>query len=219
MKVFALHGLPTSPRLWERIQLPEGWTIDAPTCPGLGSEGTSEEWSLDYCVEQLQERAHNADILVGHDMGGVIVAMMAKPGQRVVLSGTSLGAVYWAGIRITALPLAHRFFYAKYAGKRFLRQGCLPEHADELLNAFGDHGPDWGDRMRRIAKGMRPPNDLIERLGGCDLHLAWGRSDPWYPARIYQQLSRKTGAQLHLLDAGHFAPWEDPVGFEKALRA
>jgi pimeloyl-ACP methyl ester carboxylesterase len=218
VKIFALHGLPTSPRLWERIPFQEGWTVDAPICPGLGPDGTPEDWSLGSCVEQLKAQAEKADVLVGHDMGGVLVAMLAQPGQRVVLSGTSLGSRYWTGIRMTAWPGLQRFFYARYSGRRFLKQGGLPEHADGLLEAFGDHGTDWSERMRRIARGMQPPKDLVRRLDACDVGLAWGRSDPWYPLRIPRELSRKTGADLHLLNAGHFAPWEDPVGFEKVLR-
>ena len=152
-------------------------------------------------------------------MGGVLVAMLAQPGQRIVLSGTSLGSRYWTGIRMTAWPGLQRFFYARYAGRRFLKQGGLVEHADGLLEAFGEHGEDWSERMRRIAKGMQPPKDLVRRLERCDVRLAWGRSDPWYPLRIPRGLARKTGAKLHVLNAGHFAPWEDPVGFEKVIRS
>ncbi len=212
MRVLALHGLPTSPRLFERLELPTGWTLTAPAVPGLGDDGTPKNWTLKGCVQQLRPLADDADILVGHDLGGVLAAMMAQPGQAVVLSGTALGA-YWLPINATALPVAERFFYRQYAGKRFLSKGCLPEHASSLLDAFGDHGPDWAARMRLIAWRMRPPLFTAVRLRACGVRLAWGRKDPWYPGWVARTLERTTGGHLAWLDSGHFAPWEDPRGF------
>jgi pimeloyl-ACP methyl ester carboxylesterase len=216
MRVVALHGLPTSPRLWERLQLPPAWTLEAPPVPGLGDDGTPKEWSLHWAAERLRQAVQGADLLVGHDLGGALVAMLAAPGQSVVLSGTALGQ-YWTAIRATALPRVADFFYFKHAGRRFLSQGCLPEHAPSLLEAFGDHGPDWADRMRRVARGMRPPLGLAMRLRACGVRLAWGRQDPWYPPWIARTIERTTGGRLHWLEAGHFAPWEDPRGFVRVL--
>jgi pimeloyl-ACP methyl ester carboxylesterase len=216
VKLLALHGLPTSPRLWERLQLPPNWELLAPPVSGLGSDGTPEDWSLDSCVEQLRPLAVNADMLVGHDLGGVLCAMLAKPGQGVVLSGTALG-LYWSAIRLTTLPPVHRWFYERHAGRRFLSGGCLPEHAGSLLEAFGDHGEDWPARMRRIARAMKPPPDLARRLRSCGVRLVWGNRDPWYPQRVARAVQRTTGGQLHWLTCGHFAPWEDPRGFGAIL--
>jgi pimeloyl-ACP methyl ester carboxylesterase len=216
VKVLAVHGLPTSPRLWERLQLPPNWELTAPQVPGLGDEGTPSDWSLESCVEELSPLANNADLLVGHDLGGVLSAMMARPGQSVILSGTALG-LYWSAIRLTTLPQVHRWFYERHGGRRFLAGGCLPEHAGSLLEAFGDHGPDWAARMRRIAKGMKPPRDLARRLRSCGVRLIWGRRDPWYPHRVAGAVQRTTGGQLHWLSCGHFAPWEDPRGFAAVL--
>ncbi|MBN92595.1 MAG: hypothetical protein CL928_00760 [Deltaproteobacteria bacterium] len=216
MKVLAIHGLPTSPRLWERLQLPEGWELVAPMVPGLGDDGTDESWTLSGCVEQLAPLAAEADILVGHDLGGVLTAMLASPGQSVVLSGTALGH-YWSAIRLTSLPSVHRFFYERHGGRRFLSRGGLPEHSGSLLEAFGDHGPGWPGRMRIIARNMRPPPNLAARLRSCGVRLAWGRSDPWYPPRVAKAVQRTTGGHLHWLECGHFAPWERPREFVAVL--
>ncbi len=216
MKVLAVHGLPTSPRLWERLQLPPNWELTAPQVPGLGDEGTPSDWSLESCVEELSPLADGADLIVGHDLGGVLSAMMARPGQGVVLSGTALG-LYWSAIRLTTLPQVHRWFYEQHGGRRFLAGGCLPEHAGSLLETFGDHGPNWPARMRRIAKGMKPPRDLARRLRSCGVRLIWGQRDPWYPHRVARAVQRTTGGQLNWLSCGHFAPWEDPRGFTAVL--
>ena len=216
MKVVALHGMPTSPRLFERLMLPAGWELVTPQVPGLGPEGTPDDWSLRGCAEQLREQVESADILVGHDMGGVLVAMLARSGQTVVLSGTALG-MYWTMIRATTLPGLRRFFYERHQGRRFLARGCLPEHADSLLAAFGDHGPGWPERMARIASRMKTPFGLPIVLRSCGVRLAWGRRDPWYPGYIARTIRRTTGGRLVWLEAGHFAPWEDPAGFSAVI--
>ena len=142
--------------------------------------------------------------------------MCARPTQTVVLSGTAL-AVYWWAIRATAWPLAHRWFYQRHGGHRFLSQGSLPEHRDGLLSAFGDHGPGWSDRMRRIAQGMKPPLGLAARLKESEVHLIWGERDPWYPKSVAHAVRRGTTGTLHWLPCGHFVPWEEPEGFSQIL--
>ena len=208
--------MPTSPRLYERLMLPTGWELATPQVPGLGPEGTAPDWTLQGCAAALRDRAEAADILVGHDLGGVLVAMLARAGQTVVLSGTALG-MYWTMIRLTTLPGFRRFFYERHQGRRFLARGCLPEHTDGLLRAFGDHGPGWSDRMALIAARMKTPFGLPIVLRSCGVRLAWGRADPWYPPFIARTIRRTTGGKLVWLEAGHFAPWEDPAGFSAVL--
>ena len=119
LRLVALHGLPTSPRLWERLVLPTGWHLECPAVPGLGEDGTPSDWSLSSCVQALSVQCASADVIIGHDMGGVLAAMCARPTQTVVLSGTAL-AVYWWAIRATAWPLAHRWLYQRHGGHRFV---------------------------------------------------------------------------------------------------
>ena len=218
-RIVALHGLPTGPRLWERISVPRGYELTRPWVPGLGDEGTPDDFSLEWAAHQINQRwaTDEADVLMGHDMGGVLAAMLAVPGQKVVLSGTALGPYWWL-IRMTAWPFLNRLFYHHSAGKTFLRRGCLPEHQDALLDAFADHGPGWAERMRRIAMAMRPPPGLAIDLRHNDVLLAWGRQDPWYPpVPVARAVASATRGRLELLEAGHFAPWEAPGGFSEAL--
>jgi pimeloyl-ACP methyl ester carboxylesterase len=216
VRALALHGLPTSPRLWERLDLPGDWQVNAPHVPGLGDDGTPSDWRLSQCASQLQHHAQDADVLIGHDLGGVLCAMLAQPGQRVVLSGTALG-LYWWAIRATALPGLQRWFYQRHGGRHFLSKGASAPHRESLLAAFSDHGQDWPDRMRTIAKAMQPPKGLAQRLQACDVQLIWGQQDPWYPRSVAQSLRRSTGGTLHWLPCGHFAPWECADGFSKIL--
>lgn len=217
--IVALHGLPTSPRLWERLTLPRGWEMRCPPVPGLGGDGTPDDWSLSWAASVLDQRwdCAEADVIMGHDMGGVLAAMLARPGQKVVLSGTALGP-YWRLIRMTAWPFLNRLFYHQYAGRTFLRQGCMPEHREALLDAFAEHGDGWAERMRRIAMAMAPTAALGTALRGNDVLLAWGRQDPWYPPLpVARAVAHATRGRLALLEAGHFAPWEAPGGFSEVL--
>ncbi|MCO4770157.1 MAG: alpha/beta hydrolase [Deltaproteobacteria bacterium] len=219
--IVALHGLPTGPRLWERVTVPRGYHLIRPQVPGLGADGTPDDFSLEWAATQLSQRwaTDEADVLMGHDMGGVLAAMLAQPGQKVVLSGTALGP-YWSLIRMTAWPFFNRAFYHRYAGRTFLRRGCLPEHRETLLDAFADHGPGWAERMRRIAMAMKPPRALGLDLRRNDVLLAWGRQDPWYPPfPVARAVAAACRGRLELLEAGHFAPWEAPGGFSEALAA
>ncbi len=217
--IVALHGLPTSPRLWERIDAPRGWDLRCPPVPGLGQGGTPDAWNLEWAARLIRERweTESADILMGHDLGGVLAAMLARPGQKVVLSGTALGP-YWSLIRMTAWPFLNRAFYHQYAGRVFLSKGCMPEHRDALLDAFANHGDGWAERMRRIARAMRPPASLGLDLRRNPVLLAWGRQDPWYPPiPVARAVASASNGRLELLEAGHFAPWEAPGGFSEAL--
>ncbi len=217
-KVTALHGLPTSPRLFERLALEPEWELVSPQLGGLIPGGVESVWSLESCAESVREQVQDADVIVGHDLGGVIATMLAEPGQQVVLSGTALGW-YWSLIRLTVLPGLRNLFYRKHGGRRFLSRGCLPEHAPSLLTAFAPEGLGWPQQMEGIARGMKPPARLAERLRDCDVHLVWGREDPWYPPMIARGIQRETGARIHWLECGHFTPWEDPEGFGQALHA
>jgi pimeloyl-ACP methyl ester carboxylesterase len=183
---------------------------------GLGDDGTPDDWSLTQCAEHLRPQTNDADVIVGHDLGGVLCAMTALPGQSVILSGTALG-IYWKAIQWTALPLVHRWFFQRHGGRHFLSKGGLPEHADTLMEAFGDHGIGWPDRMRKIALAMKPPPDLGQRLRACNVQLVWGTQDPWYPPVVARSVQKATGGQLHWLPCGHFAPWEAPQGFARVL--
>ncbi len=219
MRIVALHGLPTGPRLFERLDIPAGWELVRPQVPGLGPAGTPDDWSLEWAAESLrtQHDTDSADALVGHDLGGVLAAMLARPGQSIVLSGTALGP-YWTAIRATAWPFVNRLFYHRYAGRIFLRNGGLPEHRPGLAEAFAEHGDGWAERMRRIAWAMKPPRGLGRKLRECNVLAAWGRHDPWYPPfPVAHAVTRSTRGRLELLEAGHFAPWEAPRGFSEAL--
>ena len=190
------------------------WIV--PPVPGLGSEGTPSDWNLSSCAKEVSATVGNADVWIGHDLGGVLAAMLAQPGETVILSGTAL-SLYWSMIRLTAYPGIQRYFYQRHGGRRFIEQGAMPGHREELLARFGEHGSDWSDRMRSIARGMTPPRGLAQKLRSCRVHLFWGRSDPWYPRWVAHSIKHASCGELHWMRSGHFVPWEAASEFSQAL--
>ena len=200
--ILALHGVPTSPVLWSRLSIP----METPALSG----------TLARQVAQALPLVTPETVILGHDMGGVvaaIVALVARP-RGVVLSGTALGP-YWTAVRTTAWPGLWRYFYARHAGRRFVAGAVSAQLRGEALAAFP--GADPVD-MRGVARSMRPPPGLAQQLAArTRVELIWGRDDPWYPPLIARRLSAVTGAPLAWVDGGHFSMWEAPEAFERCV--
>ena len=199
----ALHGVPTSPRVWSRLP----FEVDA---PALDLDATLEDM-----VARVSARVDAETVLVGQDLGGVVAAMVAArtPVRRLVLTGTALGP-YWTMVRITAWPGLHRYFYERHAGRKFLAGAVGSAHREEVAAAFPLPS---GARMRALATRMTPPRGLAQSLR-VPVELIWGRHDRWYPPAVAHALARATGAPIRWVDAGHLCNWEDPVAYGDALR-
>jgi pimeloyl-ACP methyl ester carboxylesterase len=213
VRIVALHGVPTSPRLWERLPIP----VVAPALHGVATAGRAS-WSLDSFVADLLPILTPETVLVGHDLGGVVAAMAALRVRvrEVILTGTALGP-YWAMVRATAIPPLDRYFYRRYGGRRFLAGSVSGGRVAEVLTAFPG-APDLPERMRILARHMRPPPDLARELGRrVPVRLVWGRRDRWYPPVVARALARATGAEIRWIEAGHLAMWEEPEAFAAAL--
>jgi pimeloyl-ACP methyl ester carboxylesterase len=218
--VLAIHGLPTHPGLWAHVALP----MQRAPLRGLvsGTGALPDPLCLDAWLDDLRAQVTPDTVLLGHDLGGVIAALLAaeRPVRSLVLSGTSLDPWYWALVRASAVPGARRYFYDRYAGRRFLTGGMSVGLQRAALATFlADAPPDYADRMCRVAAAMRIGPGLIRRLvDKCvDVSLIWGRFDPWYPVAVAARLSMRLSARLEVVDAGHLAPWEQPSAYTRAL--
>jgi 3-oxoadipate enol-lactonase len=218
--ILALHGLPTHPGLWGRL----GLTVQAPPLRGLvsGTGGLPDVTHIDTWLADLREQVTPDTVLVGHDLGGVLAAMLAaeRPVRALVLSGTTLDPWYWALVRASAIPGARRYFYDRHAGRKFLTGGMSGGLQQAAIATFlGDVPSDYADRMRRVAAGMRVGPGLLRKISdtGVDVSLVWGRLDPWYPVAFARRLALRLRARLEVVEAGHLAPWEAPDAYARAL--
>lgn len=216
MKVCAVHGIPTAPSLFTTLPWPDGWTIDAPALPTV-EEGGPGPFDLRRAIEALRPRAEAADLLIGHDMGGLIACALRREDQGLVLAGTSVSRRYWELMRITAWPVLHRYFYRAHGGRTFLRFGTEAAARVEAFRRYGDHGSHWPERMRRVARGLVVPPGLEERVRMGPTLLLWGRDDPWYPLHQARALAERTGARLTVLDGRHLLPLERPSAWVGAV--
>lgn len=215
-RVVALHGVPTSPRLWERLPI----DVERPALRGVATVDGRDDWSLQGFVEEVLPLLDADTTLVGHDLGGVIAAMAAldRPVRRLVLCGTALGP-YWALVRATTIAPFHRYFYERHAGRRFLKGSVSPPLRDAVLAAFPPV-PELPARMRAIARHMRPPERLAARVSTrTRITLIWGRDDRWYPLALARALARALSAELRVVPGGHLAMWEEPEAWARALHA
>lgn len=200
--LLALHGVPTSPALWSRVAIPM-------ETPGLSG-------TLAAQVEAIAPRVGPDTVLIGHDMGGVVAALVAlrtRP-RAVILSGTALGP-YWTMVRATAWPVLWRYFYARHAGRHFVAGAVSAEQRDHALTEFPGADPV---EMRAVAQSMRVPPDLAGSVASvAPVALVWGQHDRWYPPWIARRIAARTGAEIHWVRGGHFSMWENPVGYAEAL--
>lgn len=211
MRIVALHGLPTSPRLWERLSMP----VIAPALQGVATRAPRQDWSLEGFVAEVLPLIDEETILIGHDLGGVIAALccLHRPPRLLVLSGTALGP-YWQMVRISAWPVLHRYFYGRYSGRFFVSGAVSEAHRAEALSVFPGMA---ADRMRAIAQAMRPPPQLAQSLR-VPVALIWGAQDRWYPPWVAHALQRGSQGSLQFVAGGHFCMWEEPEAFSQALQ-
>jgi pimeloyl-ACP methyl ester carboxylesterase len=203
--------------------------VRAPALRGLATQDPPAVWSLQGWLDALRPQVTPDTVLVGHDLGGVLAAMLAaeRPVRALVLSGTSLSPWYWRAVRLSAVPGLSAYFYGRHGGRKFLLGGLRPALHAAALDTFAlrpGHPsaiPDLPARMRCTARAMRLPPDLVGRLRARRVRtaLVWGARDPWYPPGLARRLARALHAPLTTLDAGHLAPWEDAEGFTQALHA
>ncbi len=219
-RIVAIHGVPTSPALWARLQV-DG-VLEAPALAGLATDAVPTRWDMATWLADVRPRVDAGTVLVGHDLGGILAALLAveRPVRGLVLCATSLSPVFGWALRATAWPLAWRYFYRRHGGRRFLLGG-LPVHLHgAATDTFLGAAPvGLADRMRSTARALSIPSDLVSRLRDTSIpvSLIWGRRDPWYPLPLARRLAYALGAELTIIEAGHLAPWEAPVAFGHAL--
>ncbi|MBI3801171.1 MAG: alpha/beta hydrolase [Deltaproteobacteria bacterium] len=236
-----LHGIPTNYLLWRGITpaLTYGNTIYNLDLMGFGLSEKPQNltYSLDTYVGQLGKLIENFHldnpILVGHDIGGTIVAIYAlrNPGKvrKLILMDAPL---YSAAPPFTAYGIMVRLLRTKGIGnlltgdwflKRFLRGGVVTqEHmTDAILNDYlKPYHDDPGARTALLKSvrelNLRPvlENEVQPNLGKIQVPtlIVWGADDPYVPLELSKKLKDdiKTSELYVVLQSGHYVQEERP---------
>lgn len=212
--VLLLHGVPTDGRLWDgvraRIHLPS----QAPDLPGFGAAPPLLDPTVEALARPLLPRVHTATHLVGHDLGGLLAAWIATqvPVASLTLSSTALG-LGWLPSRLSAMPPLNRYFYRRFAGRRWLAMGVSAARREAFLAEYTGAAPEIMEPIARRLP-LRPIQPKVPTL------CLWGALDRSFPALGGRLLARRLGVRFVALPGcHHYAMWEDPAAYAAALHA
>ena len=212
--VLFLHGVPTDGRLWDGVRARLTRPSEAPDLAGFGGAPPLADPTARALAEPLLKRLTPQTHLVGHDLGGLVAAQLAAlaPVASLTLSSTALG-LGWLPSVLTALPPLNRYFYRRFAGRRWLAMGVGPARREALLAQYPGAPPEIMEPIaRRLPlKGLRPSAPTL---------CLWGAEDRSFPTLGGRLLARSLGARWEALPGcRHYAMWEEPGAYAAALEA
>jgi len=224
-----VHGVPDSSDLWLAFLARSGGL--APDLPGFGRSG--KPGSLRFTIEEYADFLESFLALVGvervslvlHDWGAVALAFAQRHPERIERLVVINAVPFLPGYRWHRTA---RIWRAPLLGE--LAMGTINERVLRLLSRESNATPgpmpqtwrksvlehfDQGTQRAILRLYRSSPPDVLaaagERLGelGVPALVAWGRRDPYIPARFGKAYADVLDAELlELADAGHW-PWLD----------
>jgi len=241
--VVLIHGIPTHGGLWCDVaaQLSARARVIAPDMLGYGRSSAPDGHPVDivsqagYMLRVLNELGVRRATVVGHDIGGGVVQILAV---RHADSVERLGLVN--SVCYDSWPIPEMKAAQKTAGvvehlppgltaqglKLFLRRGFVHQNRgdrflDDFLKPFSE-----ADGMKVFAEHARaldptPTQELAPRLPSLTLPVAviWGRKDPFQKPEYAERLASDipTAELTWIDDASHYAPADTPERVAAAL--
>lgn len=243
--VLALHGFPSSSRMWQPLvdRLGDRYRVVAPDLPGFGHSSAPAAGEFDYTFERLTDAVEAFTEALGmarytllvQDYGGPVGMRLAQRHpdrlsalivQNAVCHDEGLGPLwdtrraFWADREAHEAALRENFFSPAATRLRHVGGSPHPERYDPDLwtdeQAFLDRPGQrdiqtdlFFDYRTNVAsysawqqwlRTYRPP-----------LLVIWGRYDPSFRVEGASAYRRDVpDAEVHVLDAGHFALDEKP---------
>lgn len=234
MPAFLVHGNPDSSLLWDGVKEHLGeyeGEIVAGDLPGFrnpapeGFPATKEsyvEWICGEC-----ERLGGDVDLVGHDWGSLLVQRVASIRPDLLHTVTCGGAT--VDVNYEWHPLA-QVWQTPEAGEKYMAEELTPEFGIEHLVENGvpreyaeqniwltEYGKDSILKIYRsaIEVGAEWQPDLERQE--VPAMVIWGRNDPYVPVKFGEALAARMGAELLVLECGHWWPFERPAETAAAL--
>jgi pimeloyl-ACP methyl ester carboxylesterase len=240
--VIFLHGFGASIYAWRYTLAPvesAGFRVLAFDNRGFGSsekpaQGYSNESYVHLLIAFMDSLQLPDAVLVGHGMGGAIVAQCAitNPGRvrgMVLIDAAGFGirapkalaiasvpGVASVGSRLRSRWLTARLLRSTYADPRKLRSDDIDQYYAPVAE------PDFGRALRGALREFRF-DALVGRLTNVQAPalVVWGERDEWIPPRLGRALASDLPrvAYLSVRNAGYALPEEAPAEVSPLLLA
>lgn len=231
MPAVFVHGVPDTGALWSPLLARlERDDVIAVSLPGFGSArpagfGATKDEYADWVADRLAEIGEPVD-LVGNDWGSLLTQRVALTRPELcrsfVLSGAAVVESFtWHDLAVQ--------WQTPEVGEQVMELMA----GDAVVHALreADH-PDPEGAAAAIDETMRTCTLALYR-SAVDIAREWsptgraerpglvlmGTSDPYCPVAAGERLAAVTGAQLAVLDAGHWAPVQRPHEAATAIEA
>lgn len=234
--VVLVHGIPTSPELWRRV-IPRirGARVLAWEMVGYGKSmdtGAGRDISVarqaDYLAAWLEHLGIDRAVLVGHDLGGGVVQILAvrRPDVAAGLVLTNaVGYDAWPVPSVKALRAASRLvervppsWMATLLRVSFMSRAhddaeIASESAEIHLSRYDREGGSEALVRQVRSLDVRDTLAVAGALKALDVPatVVWGEADRFLKVRYGERLARDLGAPLVRIPGGrHFTPENHP---------
>lgn len=242
--VVLVHGIPTSPRLWRHVvpRLPGvrslAWELVGygASIPAGRGRDISVARQADYLAAWMREIGLEHAVLVGHDLGGGIVQIVAARYPELTRGLVLMNAIAydsWPIPSIKALralsPLVERLPLAAFRALfvQFIAQGhdarvCARESVAEhwAYYAATDGVAAFARQVRALkTEDTRAVAGHLPHLG-VPARLVWGTDDHFQRIGYGYRLAHDLHARLDRIEGGkHFVPEDHADAVAATIRA
>jgi pimeloyl-ACP methyl ester carboxylesterase len=236
-----VHGFGCSTYTWQKLipLLADRYTVYALDLLGFGLSDKPPDGDYDLksqgdlVIDFMNALQLPSATLVGHSMGGVVVAYAAVEAPAQVNTVVLVDAGFYSGgapafLKYIFFPLdrimARQFYTRKVRMKSFSRSYYNKSLiTDEIIEAYlrparTPHAVDALAKMMRDV-GPRKYEGISEHISVPTL-IVWGENDVAVPPPDAERLNREIkNSQLILLkECGHMLPEEKPEELARAIR-
>ncbi|OSP53979.1 alpha/beta fold hydrolase [Pseudoruegeria sp. SK021] len=242
--VILVHGIPTGPALWRKVApLIEGRRVLAWEMPGYAASiplGEARDISVakqaEYLVAWMQSQGIKRAILVGHDLGGGVVQVVAVRHPDMVNGLFLTNAICYDSWPVPLIKgIAAAGSILKHAPDGSLHQllkmmfskGHVTDAAaDAALTTHAPHYDQNGgaEAFVRQAQSLNV-NDTKSIAGqlpnlGIPARIVWGADDDFQKIEFSERLAADLKAPLRRIEGGkHFTPEDFPEVIAEEINA